>query len=132
MDELIMLELTSYEMIDAGRTFTDGSSVAFTRGLALGSAYLVVAYRAGSELTKLQVTIINIGFLVFCGQALLIASVDARAGAALLEAASASQSQLLPAPAGIQYMMLVMDSVGIAAMGGCLLFMWSVRHPKTE
>ena len=127
-----MLELTSYEMIDAGRSFIDSSGVAFTRGLALGSAYLVVAYRAGSELTKLQVTIINLGFLVFCGQALFVAAVDSRVGAALLEAAAAGQSQLLAAPAGMEYIDLVMVPVGIAAMGGCLLFMWSTRRIKSD
>ena len=127
-----MLELTSYEMIDAGRSFLDSSAVSFTRGLALGSAYLVVAYRAGRELTSLQVTIINISFLVFCGQALFIASVDSQVGATLLASAAAGQGHLVAAPVGMEYMDLVMVPIGIAALGGCLLFMWSVRHPKTE
>ena len=125
-----MQELTSYEMIDVGRSFLDASAVAFTRGLALGSAYLVVAYRAGSELSRLQVSIVNLGFLVFCGQALIVAAVDSQVGATLLEASAAGQSLLLAAPAGMQYMELVMLPAGIAAMAGCLLFMWSVRHPR--
>jgi hypothetical protein len=125
-----MLELTSYEMLDAGRSFLDSSAVAFTRGLALGSAYLVVAYRAGRELTTLQVTIINVAFLVFCGQALFIAFVDQQLGSHLVDTATAQGPIVAPSVMG--HVDWVMVTASIAALVACLVFMWSVRHPKTE
>ena len=130
MDEVIMLELTSYEMLDVGRSFLDSSAIAFTRGLALGSAYLVVAYRAGKELTTLQVTIVNVAFLVFCGQALFTAFVDQQLGGHLVERA-VNQGQTA-IPAITDHVAVVMVAAGIAALGACLVFMWSVRHPKTD
>ena len=130
MDELIMLELTSYEMLDVGRSFLDSSAIAFTRGLALGSAYLVVAYRAGKELTTLQVTIVNVAFLVFCGQALFTAFADQQLGGQLVERA-VNQGQTA-IPAIMDHVAVVMVAAGIAALGACLVFMWSVRHPKSK
>ena len=79
-----MLDLTSYEMLEVGRSFLDSSAVAFTRGLALGSAYLVVAYRVGKQLTTLQVTIVNAAFLLFCAQALFTAYIDEQFGGYLV------------------------------------------------
>jgi hypothetical protein len=124
----MMMELTSYEMLDVGRSFLDSSAVAFTRGLALGSAYLVVAYRAGRELSKLQVSIINVGFLVFCGQALFVAFVDQQLGAYLIETV-ASHGPLEP-PDAMGHLDWIMITASVAALGACLVFMWSVRHPR--
>ena len=66
-----MLEMSSYEMLDLAATNTSASVDDLNRALALCSAYLVVDYRAGRTLTKLQLSLINIGLVLFCGQALM-------------------------------------------------------------
>ena len=63
-----MLELmTPYEMLDLAMSHTNASVDDLNRALALGSAYLIAAYKVGRSLTTFQVSIINIGFAVFCG-----------------------------------------------------------------
>ena len=125
-----MMELTSYEMLDVGRSFLDASAVSFTRGLALGSTYLVVAYRAGKQLTTLQVSIINVAFLLFCGQALMAALVEWQYGDNLVRTADQGGVGVMIEP--LAHTGLVMTIVSVVALGACLLFMWSVRHPKTQ
>ena len=66
-----MLEMSSYEMLDLAATNISAAVDDLNRALALGSAYLVMDYRAGRTLTKLQVSLINIEFVLFCGQALM-------------------------------------------------------------
>jgi len=65
-----MLEMSAYEILDLAMSHTAASIDDLNRALALGSAYLIVAYRVGRDLTTFQVSIINVGFFVFVGQAL--------------------------------------------------------------
>ena len=46
-----MLDLTNYEMLDLAMSHTDASVDDLNRALALGSAYLICAYKAGKDLT---------------------------------------------------------------------------------
>ena len=135
-----MLEMTSYEMLDLANGHVSASVDDLNRALALGSAYLMCAYKAGKELTRLQVSIINAGFLVFVGQALIGASSEFAAAMALTEAAWVGEStanaavDLTTAVTVGSAAVAISSASGLVAIGAilaCLTFMWSVRHPKT-
>ena len=126
-----MLDLSHYELLDLAATHSSAAIDDLNRALALGSAYLIVAYRAGRELSTLQVSIISIGFVIFCGQALtgIYAEVDRAAG---FRTAALGQEALSASQANLEVFHLVMGSVAVSGLIGCLAFMWSVRHPKAE
>ena len=127
-----MIELTHYEMLDLAHSHTNAAVADLNRALALGSAYLIVAYRAGKELTKFQVTIINMGFIVFAGQALLgiLGELDA---ALAFRNAVWGQERMDHA---INQMNMVFFWVGgplaVGAIVACLAFMWRIRHPRVS
>jgi hypothetical protein len=126
-----MLDLSHYEMLDLAATHASAAVDDLNRALALGSAYLIVAYRAGRELTTLQVSIINIGFVIFCGQALMgiYTEVDLIAE---FRTAAYGEEGLSGSLANVGMFHFVMGSVAVSGLIACLVFMWSVRHPKTE
>ena len=126
-----MLEMSSYEMLDLAATHSSAAVDDLNRALALGSAYLIVAYRAGRALTALQVSIINIGFVLFCGQALMgiYGEVDMVAD---LSSAALGEDALSVSLANVTVFHGVMGLGAGSGLVACLVFMWSVRHPKTE
>lgn len=72
-----MLELmTPHEMLDMGRSHVIGASDDINGALVLSSAYLLAAYRVGRELSKFQVSIITIGFILSVGQAIWSAYIE--------------------------------------------------------
>ena len=100
------------------------------RYFALVSAYLLVAYLAGSKLSALQLTIINSLFLLW------VAGIVAGTFSAL-EATTIIERRLgalesdfsVGGGAASLYNFIVIQIGGVVAS---LFFMWSVRHPKNE
>lgn len=126
-----MLEMSSYEMLDLAATHASIAIDDLNRALALGSAYLVVAYRAGRALTKLQVSIINIGFALFCGQALIGIYTEVNL-VAKFRSAALGEEALTGGLAHLTFFHSVMGFAAVLGLVACLVFMWSVRHPKQE
>jgi len=126
-----MLELSHYEMLDLAATHGSAAIDDLNRALALGSAYLIVAYRAGRELTALQVSIINIGFVMFAGQALLSIYYEVEK-AAKFNTLAYGERGLEGVLANVDLLHAVMGSVAVCGLIACLIFMWSVRHPLSE
>jgi len=127
-----MLELTNYEMLDLAMSHVNASVDDLNRALALGSAYLICAYKVGRELTRFQVSVINVGFIVFVGQAMFGSHVEL--SSAQFFAQSAWSDEAVP-EGPWQHSIIVLLIFGVVAGGAilaCLAFMWSVRHPKTE
>ena len=90
------------------------------------SAYLVVAYLVGEKLTVFQVTLINFLFLVATGLGLFgVISFSGQIGK-LFE--FAEQGTGTAADAAL-YTTIIFRL--ILLIGACI-FMWQVRHPKTE
>ena len=58
-----MLDLTNYEMLDLAHAHIANATDDLNRLAAAFTAYLVVAYRAGKELTRFQVTVVNVFFI---------------------------------------------------------------------
>ena len=123
-----MLDLSHYEMLDLAATHASAAVDDLNRALALGSAYLIVAHRAGRKLTTLQVSIISIGFVIFCGQALtgVYAEVDMEAE---FSSAVLGEEALSASLANVEVFHFIMGSVAVSGLLACLVFMWSVRHP---
>lgn len=127
-----MLDLSHYEMLDLAAMHSSAAIDDLNRALALGSAYLIVAYRAGRELTTLQVSIINVGFLVFCGQALIGIYTEVEMAADFKTAAYGNEALPPGVLSNVEVFHTVMGTVAIFSLIACLIFMWSVRHPKPE
>lgn len=117
-----MMHAQSGQMWQAGQMY-------FT----LVSAYLVVGYLAGKKLTRSQVGVITILYLVWIativtGQ-ISAGKTYARLEAILFEMGShAVSSSDFETPITI-YSFLLVQFAGVLAS---LWFMWSVRHPKAD
>ena len=128
-----MTESTLAEVISGAAA---NGMTAFTIWLSIASGYLLVAYSAGANLTRVQVSIVNVMYvvcsaifavltMVFCFRATLMAGM---------------KSKLLPdsvIPLGYNQNItdVVMIGLAVIMVGGilaALYFMWTVRHPKTE
>ena len=124
--------MTEYEMMDviASRfaTMTDQAALYF----ALVSGYLIAAFFVGARLTRLQVFVVNslfimwtVGLLIGWSTA-LEATLDLDAAIRQLE--SPTVDSTMDGAAASAYLFSIVQTIGIIAS---LIFMWSVRHPKT-
>ncbi|MEP5322255.1 hypothetical protein [Marinobacter alexandrii] len=127
-----MVELTHYEMLDLAHSHMNAAVIDLNRALALGSAYLVVAYKAGKQLTRFQVTIINIGFVVFAGQAMLGVMGELDASQAFRNAVW-GEERMEHVINQLHFMFFWVGApLAIGSIIACLAFMWRVRHPKAD
>jgi hypothetical protein len=120
---------TAYELRDLANGHIANSSDDINRLLALFTAYLITAYRAGAELTRLQVSIINAGFLALVIAFSFTATSQALEAVRLWDLAEGRSGE------GIHTVELIVAytfPVGFVALVAAFSFMWSVRHPKIE
>jgi hypothetical protein len=121
--------MTPYEAIDLAQSIFSNSLAAYAVFLSLVSGYLVTAYMVGSELSRIQVRLLTLLFLVVV--AVLTWSMSAYAywgdvfttmarGEDVERSVMDSQSWLPALSAAINVLTVV----------ACLFFMWNVRHPK--
>jgi hypothetical protein len=90
------------------------------------SAYLVVAYLAGEKLTVFQVTLINFLFLVATGLGLFgVISFSGQIEKLFEFAEQGTGTAATAAMYGTIIFRLIL-------LIGAFIFMWQVRHPKTE
>jgi hypothetical protein len=97
-------------------------------------AYVSVAYLAGQKLTRFQLAIVTFLFVTVAGREVVVIAAMGRLirvkTLQLVEVYGNAPAQGILLGAGDSILWPVaMWSTGIAAS---LLFMWSVRHPKTE
>ncbi len=124
--------MTAYEASDLlnGVMSNQLASAAFF--ITVVSAYLVAAYAVGEKLTKYQVFFINFTFCLFvmtnlAGSASfldLIYQYDS------IRAEMLSGAEPLASVSHLALWMVV--GVRLLLVSGALIFMWQVRHPKTE
>jgi hypothetical protein len=125
--------MTEYEMMDIivnrFATMTDQAALYF----ALVSGYLLAAFIVGARLTRLQVFVVNSLFIMWTSG--LLMGWSSALGAILDLDAAIRQLELQTVGSNIDqsaasaYLFSIVQIVGILAS---LIFMWSVRHPKTE
>ncbi len=124
--------MTEYEIADLLNGINSNITAGQAVFLTTLSAYLVVAYSVGKSLTAYQVGFINFAFI-------LMMFVGFNAQAELLETAYSYGYQLDSLRTGPGAMDTTAEVVKIVFMMmravlviGALVFMWQVRHSKTE
>lgn len=125
--------MTEYELLDVMEAINGNSITATGVYFSILTAYLLVAYIAGNQLTKYQVIFINIVFLFYN----FIAATNL---ATMIRTRIALSDRLIEMSGGAKVVSdeaaLVMISVFILMrlmlVLGAMGFMWQVRHPKTE
>ena len=98
------------------------------------TAYLAVAYTVGNKLTKYQVAFVNLLFLIAyfnltANQFTLLESATYYVQL-VVEARAAIEDPISGVPSKVN--MLMFFSIRLLMLVGATLFMWQVRHPKTE
>jgi len=121
--------VTEYEMIDVIMNrfahMTDQASLYF----ALVSGYLITAYLVGARLTRFQVSVISLLFLLWT-VGILGGYMNAVKDTLILEAAIREEGQVVRlSDSTYAYSFAVVQALGILAS---FAFMWSVRHPKEK
>jgi hypothetical protein len=121
---------TAYELADLANTHVANASDDINRVLVFFSAYLVTAYTAGASLTRLQVSIINVGFFAIVLAFSFGALGETQAAIAYYDklAGRSGEEHLHD----MELVQLVITPLMIVAFLASYSFMWSVRHPKTE
>jgi hypothetical protein len=94
------------------------------------SAYLIVAYLAGSRITSSQMMIISVLFIVMAGVVTYGAYGFLRRAFEYI----AMQAELSPELTNYANPMLayLLPALMLGGIFAALKFMWDVRHPKTE
>ena len=125
--------MTEYEMTDIIMSrfghMTDQASLYF----ALVSGYLITAYIVGARLTRLQVTVVNTLYCLWTvgilGGYINTVSDTIELERAIRGAGATPAAGKISDSSFAAYSFAIVQAIGIIAS---LIFMWSVRHPKTE
>ena len=124
-------DMTEYEIVDVINNTTSNMLAAQALFITVISAYVVVAYSVGKDLTSYQVSFVNFGFLLF-----VLISIQSALGLTGMisfhveklneyrevEVKAASLALTTAFLVGVRAILII----------GALIFMWQVRHPKTE
>lgn len=122
--------MTEAELLEVSANITEAVISTVTLYLSVVSAYLVVAYIVGKQLSTFQVTVINVLFVVFAMSFVM----GIQTGFANLYSLSKEILDFRPEWAVytsplMNRALFVLDVGGILAS---LIFMWNVRHPRKE
>ncbi len=122
--------MTEFELWEAFASFNSVLHAWITTYFTTLTAYIIAAYVVGANLTRFQVVVINFAFIWFCG---LCAYAAVNSGMRCVEfgeqilSINPSTELALSAPVITVASVIIYGGIVIA-----LLFMWQVRHPKTE
>ena len=121
--------MTAYELIDIGQSQLALNVAHVSLWLAVLSGYLVIAYTVGAKLTRTQVVVFNLNYLIWSiflgvasGNTLQQALTNTSRGWEMLDEAS----PVMPWTMAFFYL------IGVMLIVSAVCFMWSVRHPKVE
>jgi len=125
--------MTLVELIGLAQGETQNALAVTEYNLAVLTGYLLIAYFIGASLTLFQVSFVNFLFVLT-----RIAAYFSLQG--ILERTEHFQQQVFDADPNIPMGTLATGGYGgvaqtvlfVAVTIGCLVFMWQVRHPKTE
>ena len=121
--------MTAYEYMDLTNSSFGLANEAVSLSIAILSGYLVVAYTVGSNLSRLQVSALNIAYSIWTLYLLTSGAINFIRGRSLLTAAAELDAQF---PTPLAYMVHVFVFIGLLIWLASLWFMRSVRHPKSE
>ena len=125
--------MTLVELIGLAQGETQNALAITEYNLATITGYLLIAYFIGANLTLFQVSFVNFLFVLS-----RIAAYFSLQG--ILERTQHFQQQIVDADPNVPVGALATGGYGSVAQTvlftavtvGCLVFMWQVRHPKTE
>ena len=119
--------MSEYELADLAGVAMSNFLTSFTVFVSIVTAYVVAAFAAGKRLSKVQVSIVNVCFLMASGAigllSLLIFQVFLRRAQALTAISEAN----LGSPITVDFTW-VLVILYLVLIGGSLLFMRSVRR----
>jgi hypothetical protein len=122
--------MTEAELVSAAQAVWANVIAFIAIMLSILTAYLVVAYMAGSKMTHSQVVIVN-GFYILVMMFLLWGSFvlgERAIEMGTLAIGMSTQRTLEPTPNVARAIVAIFGVCSLAS----LKFMWDVRHPKTE
>ncbi len=122
--------MTEYEIVDVISNATSNMLAAQALFITIVSAYVVVAYSVGKDLTTYQVSFVNVGFLLFV--VISIQSALGLTGQISLHVEKLNEYRDVEGSASIALTTAILVGVRAILIIGALIFMWQVRHPKTE
>ena len=118
------------ETIQTVMAIADVQSTHISIYLTIIFAYIVVAYVAGAKLTRLQLALATFVFVAAClWELMMITTLGEGATAIGREVMQSAEVKPLLGESGRKWFVRILWSSGMLA---ALVFMWSVRHPKTE
>ena len=121
--------MTAYEYMDLAYSGFSSAATMVSLLVAVLSGYLIVAYAIGSNLTRLQVTVLNIVYSIWTIYILMSGFISlTRTRHHIILAVELDQQ--LSSPVALIVHGYV--SIGLMLWLTSLWFMWSVRHPKPE
>lgn len=124
--------MTEYEIADLISSVSSNMIAGQALFLTFLSGYLVVAYSVGRSLTTYQVSFINLVFILF--GAISLISQTSQFG--MVFRYSDMLAQMGPVDSSTkntrEFARALVISVRVVLIVGALIFMWQVRHPKTE
>jgi hypothetical protein len=121
--------MTQYEALDLAQSAYGNSLAAYAVFVSIVSAYLATAYLVGSELSRVQVRLLTVLFLVVISVVIWAVSAYISWGSVFATTAlgeSFEQSAMAP-QSWVPALMAVIDVLAVAAS---VYFMWNVRHNK--
>ena len=121
----MLLDLTNYEMLDLANSHVANAADDLNRLTAAFTAYLIVSYKAGKELTKFQVLIVTVLFVFVAGQAGHGAIGEMNMAINYWRSAWGEQAGSTP-----ELFTNLGGIVGLLGIFFSIAFMWRVRHPK--
>ena len=95
------------------------------------TAYLVVAYSVGKSLTTYQVAFINVAFLISMATGVMGVVANASLIAEYNSIRQGLVGQRVPEVLDTAWV-ITFTAVRAVLIFGALVFMWQVRHPRTE
>jgi len=124
------LESLRQETLQSVMAIVDVQATHVSIYLTIVFAYFVVAYIAGSNLTRFQLAIATFIFVAAClWELMMIITLGQSATIIGREILQSSEVQPLLGESARKWFISILWSSGMLA---ALVFMWNVRHPKTE
>jgi hypothetical protein len=121
--------MTEAELFESAQTVWSNYITCMSIFITIVSAYLIVAYIAGRNLTRPQVILVNALFVSFSVYAITAMYGFSRVATELASLSIGMSTQR--SEVGVTTVPTIALLVFIPLASACLKFMWDVRHPKT-
>jgi hypothetical protein len=123
--------MTEYELVDVIATLSNNMMQAQALFITIFSAYMVVAYTAGKQLSKFQVVFVTFAFLLFSSLMTFgaVQNLDLVWNYAdklyVLNHEEATEIRR-------NFNIALFYAIRVLLVTGAIAFMWQIRRPKTE